>query len=115
MGQCGGVLPRLLALVVIVSVLPTIEIGEQIAHAVEHVINDEPAAHSAHHDGDGQDDEHGCTGLVHICGCHHTLVTGGGVPATAIGVETLETLGTGAPRSLDDQSTREPPHRPPIS
>jgi hypothetical protein len=109
------VLAQRVALLLLFAVLPTAELAEQVAHVVEHVLHDEPAVHSAHHDGErpAGGDEHGCTGLIHLCGCHQALLTSPTAPAT-LSVEILDTMAIQGPHSLHDQRSLEPPHRPPI-
>jgi hypothetical protein len=104
---------RILALLLLLAVLPTVELTEQVAHVVEHALHDQGGdAHDAHHSEPA--DEHGCTGLVHLCGLHAQVTLG----ATGVLVRHLETrvaLPVAAPRSLDDLTAREPVHRPPIA
>ena len=104
---------RLLALLLLVAVLPSFELAEQIEHAIVHVVQGDPADHSAHHDED-VGDEHGCTGLVHLCACHHTQVTAATALQLSSSVETFRALQVYPPQSLVAQSMLEPPHRPPI-
>ena len=101
---------RAIALLVLFAVLPTAELTEQIVHVVEHVFHAEAPDHGAHHE---HDDEHGCTGLVHLCG-HHTQVTTGVAIGIARNVETSETSSIDAPASLTDLTSLEPANRPPI-
>lgn len=103
---------RILALLVLLAVLPTVELAEQMIHAVEHVLHDEVADHDAHHGEAG--DEHGCTGLVHLCGLH-AQVTVGATVTPAMTIEDRGALPLDVPPSLHDQRSLEPAHRPPIS
>ncbi len=105
---------RLLALVLLFAVLPTVELIEQAVHVVEHAIDGDAPTHSAHHD-DSHGDEHGCTGLVHLCGCHHTQITASTVATTSRAVETLASLAPSAPGTLRGLTSIAPPHRPPIA
>jgi hypothetical protein len=104
---------RTVAFLVLLAVLPTVELTEQVVHVVEHALAAEVADHAAHHDG-SEDEEHGCTSLVHLCGCHHAQVT----PALALtvsrAIEANGTLSVTVPDSLVDLTSHEPPHRPPI-
>jgi len=104
---------RLLAILLLVAVLPTVELTEQVVHVVQHALEGDAATHSAHHD-DSHGDEHGCTGLVHLCSCHHTQATMSWSRIAATSVETLESISVSTPRSLVDLTSLEPPHRPPI-
>lgn len=104
---------RLLALVLLLAVLPTVEVTEQIVHLVEHALEADVPDHTAHHD-ESQGDEHGCTGLVHLCSCHHAQVTFAVPVMTASTIETLESLASETPHELVDLNSLEPPHRPPI-
>ena len=104
---------RAIALLVLLAVLPTAELTEQVMHAIEHVFHAEAPDHGAHH-GESHDDEHGCTGLVHLCSCHHTQVTAGIAFVTARRFETSEAPSIDDPASLTDLTSLEPAHRPPI-
>lgn len=106
-------IPRLLALVLLLAVLPTVELAEQVAHAALHVVNGEAPDHSAHHD-EGRSDEHGCTGLVHLCG-HHAQVMTGPPTTVVVAIEVGGQVALEAPRSLVDQRSPEPAQRPPIA
>lgn len=103
---------RLLALLVLLAVLPTAELTEQALHAIEHVLEGEAPDHSAHH-GDAQGDEHGCTGLVHLCSCHRAQVTAAIGLAGIVAIETPGTVTAEAPPPLTDLHALEPPQRPP--
>lgn len=105
---------RAIALLVLFAVLPTAEMTEQIIHLVEHVFHAEAPDHTAHHD-ESTSDEHGCTGLVHLCGCHHAQVTESFAIVTSRAMETSEALVLDAPASLADLTSLEPAHRPPIA
>lgn len=105
---------RAIALLVLFAVLPSMELAEQVMHVVEHVVHAEVADHDAHHD-EHPADEHGCTGLVHLCACHHAQVTPG---VTIVQRETIVAatfLQNQAPSSLVDLTTPEPAQRPPIA
>jgi len=105
---------RLLSLLLLFAVLPTAELVEQTVHVVGHALEADAPDHDAHHD-DSQSDEHGCTGLVHLCSCHQTQVT----QAVALHVHATEqqlaSLPTVVPPSLVDQRSLEPAQRPPIA
>lgn len=105
---------RWLALVFVLALLPTVELVEQGVHELEHVLAGEVAGHDAHHEEHDPAEEHGCTGLVHVCGGHHGLGVAASLPAPVlVGYE----VGVIAPITITDLhglSTREPPHRPPI-
>ena len=64
---------RLLALLLVVALVPTAELTEQAAHIVEHVLEHEAPMHGAHHDDGPLDCNHGCTGIIHVCTCHHAV------------------------------------------
>ena len=104
---------RWLALLLLLAVLPTVELTEQGIHVIEHLFEGDPATHSAHHD-EEPGDEHGCTGLVHLCSCHHAQVTPAGIAISVSVVEMQHTITIAWPSSLADLNTLEPPHRPPI-
>ena len=104
---------RLVALLVLLAVLPTIELAEQIEHVVVHALDGEAPDHSRHHDAQ-PGDEHGCTGLVHLCSCHQAQVTFAAVMAASRRAEVATYISAGTPGSLVDLTSLEPPHRPPI-
>lgn len=112
----------MVAVVVLLAVLPTMELAEQAIHAIGHVLEAQVPDHSAHHadhanhasqDG-APGDEHGCTGLLHLCACHHTQVTAASPAAAPAAVETLGTVTAELPPPLVDLHALEPPQRPPI-
>ncbi len=105
---------RLIALLLLLAVLPTVELAEQAIHVVAHVIHGEPATHDAHHERHAGD-EHGCTGLVHVCGCHTGQITGASMAVSldAIGLRASIACAA-APGTLFDLASVTPPYRPPI-
>jgi len=105
--------PRILAILLLLAVLPTVELAEQAMHVVTHVLAGEATDHPAHHD-DSHGDEHGCTGLVHLCSCHTAQVMMFVARGAPTAVETLESMSVVAPPPLADLISLEPPHRPPI-
>ena len=106
---------RLMALLLLFAVLPTAELVEQTVHVVSHAFEAEaPADHAAHHD-DSQSDEHGCTGLVHLCSCHQTQVTQAVVLHVHATAHQLASLPIVVPQGLVDQRSLEPAQRPPIA
>ncbi len=106
-------MPRILAILLLLAVLPTMELSEQVVHVVTHALEGDAVDHTAHHD-DSHGDEHGCTGLMHLCSCHHTQVTMSLARVVTTAVETLESMTVFPPASLADLTSLEPPHRPPI-
>ncbi|MDB4962833.1 MAG: hypothetical protein JWP01_2832 [Myxococcales bacterium] len=102
---------RLLSILLLLAVLPTVELTEQVVHLVEHALEVEAADHTAHHD---PGDEHGCTGLMHLCSCHHTQVNVAPTITATSSVETRASIATRVPPTLIDLNSLEPPHRPPI-
>lgn len=104
---------RVIALLLLLAVLPTVELTEQAVHVIEHALVGHATDHGAHHD-DSHGDEHGCTGLMHLCSCHHTQVTMSLARVVTTAVETLESMTASAPPPLADLNSLEPPHRPPI-
>lgn len=103
---------RLLALLLLLAVLPTVELTEQAVHVVEHVLHADAPDHSAHHD-ESHSDEHGCTGLVHLCGHHAVARPSLGIAVMRI-VEASASISIAAPPILADLTSLEPAHRPPI-
>jgi hypothetical protein len=106
---------RWLAFVLVLAMLPTVELLEQGAHAVEHAFAGEPADHDAHHEDHDPADEHGCTGLVHVCGGHHGLGVAPSLPAAVLVAYDIGLVEPLAPADLHDLAGRAPPHRPPIA
>jgi len=103
-----------LALLLLLAVLPSMELAEQLAHVIEHALHAESPGHSAHHDVE-PGDEHGCTGLVHLCTTHQAQVTSTPIPRIERSIETLAVVALALPVPLLDKNALEPPHRPPIS
>ena len=102
---------RALAILLLLAVLPTAELVEQAVHVIEHVAHGEAPGHSAHHDGQ-PGDEHGCTGLVHLC-ANQVQVTTFALPVMTTS-ETIAVVVVALPAPLADKDALEPPHRPPI-
>ncbi len=109
----GRVWFRLLAILIVVALLPTIEVTEQAVHVVEHLIEGDDAAHSAHHDEGAPDCCDHCGGLVHVCATHQTLAVTP-VLATTARLEHVRRTGVHLPSTLRDLAAREPADRPPI-
>jgi len=105
---------RVLAILLLLAVLPSMELAEQLAHVIEHALHAESPGHSAHHDAE-PGDEHGCTGLVHLCMTHQAQVTAAATPRIDRSIETLAVVALASPTRLFDKHALEPPHRPPIS
>ena len=105
---------RWIALLLLLVVLPTLELTEQVAHVIDHALEVDAVDHSAHHD-DSQRDEHGCTGLMHLCTCHHTQVTAGVAFLAIDRTEAARSASIAAPSSLISLTSPEPAHRPPIA
>jgi hypothetical protein len=104
---------RVISLVLLLAVLPTVEVTEQLAHVVEHLLEADAPDHTAHHD-ESHGDEHGCTGLVHLCSCHHVQVTAGATVVAIRSIEATASVSIDAPASLADLTAQEPAYRPPI-
>jgi hypothetical protein len=105
---------RLVALLVLLAVLPTFELAEQLEHVIAHVLDGDAPDHSAHHD-EQPSDEHGCTGLVHLCSCHHPQVTQAAAPILTRCIEISASISNRAPALLADLTSLEPAQRPPIA
>jgi hypothetical protein len=103
---------RWLAFLLLLAVLPTAELVEQGVHAVEHVLHGEAPAHSAHHDAE-PGDEHGCTGLIHLCQCHTTVAVTPAIATVSRAIVPTASL-SWSPARLHDAAAREPADRPPI-
>jgi len=105
---------RVLAFLLLLAVLPTVELVEQATHVVEHMFENDVPDHSAHHDGKAGD-EHGCTGLVHLCACHQAQVTTSVAILQTQRVDIKAAVASVAPMLLFDLTSQEPAHRPPIA
>jgi hypothetical protein len=104
----------LLSLLLLLAVVPTVELAEQLAHVIDHAVEGDAPDHAAHHDGT-EGDEHGCTGLIHLCSCHHASVTAAAPAPAMSAVELLRAVVARPPPSLVDLNSLEPPNRPPIA
>ena len=104
---------RALAILLLLAVLPTAELAEQLVHVIEHALQAESPTHSAHHDAE-PGDEHGCTGLVHLCATHQAQVATFSAPQVTA-IETLAVVALDIPPPLLDKTALAPPQRPPIS
>lgn len=104
---------RLLGVLIVVALLPTIEVTEQAVHVVEHLVEGEDGAHSAHHEEGAPDCCDHCGGLVHVCATHQTLAVTPVIAATMRLEHVRRTL-VHPPTSLRDLAAREPADRPPI-
>src|SRR5688572_8310964 len=100
---------RVLAFLLLVAVLPTVELPQHVVHLVEHALEAEVPDHTAHHDG-SEGDEHGCTALVHLCSCHHSQVTMTTMVASRA-VLTFDSVSIAAPSSLIGLASPEPAQR----
>lgn len=103
---------RVLAILLLLAVLPSMELAEQAMHVIEHALHAEVTDHSAHHDAQ-PGDEHGCTALVHLC-AHQAQVTASTAPRIERCIETIAVVAIAVPPQLADKNALEPPHRPPI-
>ena len=101
----------LLALVIVLALVPTVEVVEQVVHLVEHGagVDDHDLGHHDHDD----DGANGCAELSHLSGAGLGLIgsaqVGTAVPSAA--AATVDYLAIDAWR---DRGSSPPPHRPPI-
>ena len=102
-----------LALVVALSILPTVEVTETVMHLIEHgdLAHDE-------HDGRGValgSDEHGCSGTFHLCGHVASMIS----PTLLVEVRAVQVPATASctfpPDSCMGRGAMAPPIRPPIA
>ena len=108
-------LRRLLIVLLVLQLAPGLgELIESAWHLAEH--GDFVHSVEGEHQGGEREDEHGCSPLMHLCGCHASAAT---TPATTIRItRPAAPAPTLAPAFLDGRSGRDaepPPHRPPIS
>lgn len=106
---------RLIALLLVVALWPgASELIEQTVHAVEH-------GDLAHDSGDEHDstplgqDEHGCSGTLHLCQCHQPapVITASGAVVVA-SVDAEQATVVLAPVARIGVGVTAPPTRPPI-
>jgi hypothetical protein len=105
---------RLLVLLLLFTLTPSAsEAVELVAHALSH--GDYAHAADARHDGAPDGDEHGCTTMLHTCGCHGSAH---GAAVTALRLAVAAPPAARAPSQPPAEShEREhdpPPLRPPI-
>lgn len=107
---------RLLALLFVLALVPAVgEVLETVLHAVQHG----DAGHAVADDHGGEPlgaDEHGCSPVLHLCGCHaptpaHVVA----VELSAVAVEAAALIGPLAPPGRSGLDRPEPPTRPPIA
>lgn len=106
------VFPRVIAILLALSLLPSVEIVEAAVHLVVHG----DAAHGGGHDDSGLgQDEHGCSGTFHVCSCH----TGSVLPhAFAVELSSIPATSSApvlGPVESIGRGTTAPPIRPPIA
>lgn len=105
---------RFLALLLVLAIVPAT--GEVIELAV-HLAQHGDVAHDAGDTHDGAPlgaDEHGCSGLFHMCGCHTApAMTPPPSVATAI-VPPVRRIAVVPPAARDGRGAPAPSFRPPI-
>lgn len=104
----------ILALLLALSLLPSMEVIELAVHLVQH-------GDLAHGERDGHErsalgsDEHGCTGTFHLCGCHTaSATTPAEAAAHALHYPTTR-LTCFSSSGRDGLGATAPPIRPPIA
>lgn len=99
---------KLLAIVLMFALLP---MATEVLEAGVHFLHHGDFVHSADHAAP-TDDEHGCTPLFHICGCHGTAATGP-ASATLLPDRATHAVHSAVP-SRHGRSQDPPPHLPPL-
>lgn len=95
------------------SLLPTVEVVEAVVHWIDH--GDLAHSSQAEHGNELGTDEHGCTGIFHLCGCHTASVI---APAGREDVRGLWVTDGEASFSSVERAglgANAPPIRPPIA
>jgi len=113
-------LRKLLTMLLVVSLLPGVP---ELVENVEHLLHDGHLPHSEQHERakyaenhDGLDEEHGCTPMSHLCGCHASVP--GILPESALVIRRplLATPGRPfAPERIPTSRSNAPPTPPPIA
>jgi hypothetical protein len=113
-----NVVRLLVVLALLWTVTPTApEVTETAVHLLSH--GDAPHTPAADHDGDHEDaggtDEHGCTPLFHLCGCHAPALTAtSGRVAMAAALDDVTSLELPPLAASQSRASDPPPIRPPI-
>ena len=104
----------LVVLALLWTVTPTApEVTETAVHLLTH--GDSPHAADGGHDESGTD-EHGCTPLFHLCGCHAPAPTAtSGVVAMRASLADVTSLELPPVAASLSRATDPPPIRPPIA
>lgn len=102
----------LLALVIVLALVPTVEVVEQAVHLVEHGagVDEHDLGHHDHDD----DGANGCAELSHLNGAGLGLVDRVPVVTAAAPPTATSTLDFLAVDAWRDRGSPPPPHRPPI-
>jgi hypothetical protein len=103
----------ILALLMTLSLLPTLEVVEAVVHWVEH--GDLAHGGGEEHGSALGADEHGCTGIFHLCACHTASVIAPALQGEMPGP--LATAGDEcfSPVQRAGLGATAPPIRPPIA
>ncbi len=100
---------RAVALAALLSMTP---FASELVEAGIHFLRHGDFVHSAGHDAP-TDEEHGCTPLLHLCGCHSTAATDTAATSIGVGWDALAHHSAISPRHGRQQDP--PPHLPPLA
>ncbi len=106
---------RFLALLLVLAILPvTGEAIEFVVHWAEHG----DVAHATSDDHESAplgSDEHGCSGLFHMCACHNVQATAPHQLVVTASVSTDTRVDASSPPQQDGRGAPAPSIRPPIA
>lgn len=102
----------LLALIVVLALVPTVEVVEQAVHLIEHGAGVDE--HDLGHHDHGDDGANGCAELSHLSGAGLGPVSDPRVVTAAAPSAATSTLDYLAVDAWRDRGSPPPPHRPPI-
>ena len=102
---------RTLAVLLVFALTPfAFELGEWAMHFAIHG----DFAHASGHRDTTPQDEHGCTPLMHLCGCHTGVCDRAGERRAEVTAESLSALAM-PPVERPGRLQDAPPHRPPLA
>lgn len=105
---------KLITVVLLFAMSPSVtELVEWGVHAITH--GDFAHAADGSHDERPAEDEHGCTPLMHTCGCHRSAAATDTGLASTVDPVAAGVVGLLEPRAGQSRPADAPPVRPPIA